>query len=118
MSELKTKEREQSVEAFLAGVADDSRRQECRAVLELMRTVTGEEPKMWGSSIVGFGPLCLDSAGYRDPLHDLLSSRRARHLPKVRQDLPLWVLATDRCPSGFAQKAIPRCVLTSSPGDC
>jgi Domain of unknown function (DU1801) len=55
MSELKTKKTEQSVDAFLDGLADEGRRVECRTVLELMRKVTGDEPKMWGTSIVGFG---------------------------------------------------------------
>ncbi len=55
MTELKTKPSGESVEAFIAAVADETRRDECRAVLELMRRVTGAEPVMWGPSIVGFG---------------------------------------------------------------
>lgn len=55
MAELKTKAHDASVEAFLDAVADERRRADGRAVLELMREVTGEEPKMWGPSIVGFG---------------------------------------------------------------
>lgn len=55
MAELKTKQNEQSVEDFLDGVADEKRRQDCFTVLELMKRITGEEPKMWGASIVGFG---------------------------------------------------------------
>ncbi len=55
MTELKTKVNDADVVAFLNGVADERKRQDCFAVLELMRRVTGEEPKMWGASIVGFG---------------------------------------------------------------
>ena len=55
MAELKTKVNDADVVAFLNGVADERKRQDCFAVLELMRRVTGEEPKMWGASIVGFG---------------------------------------------------------------
>ncbi|QQR75957.1 MAG: DUF1801 domain-containing protein [Holophagales bacterium] len=55
MAELKTKAHDASVDAFLDGVADERRRADCGAVLALMREVTGEEPKMWGPSIVGFG---------------------------------------------------------------
>src|SRR5690606_14312301 len=40
---------------FLAAVPDEQRREDARAVLEMMRRVTGEEPRMWGPSIVGFG---------------------------------------------------------------
>ena len=55
MGELKTKKTDQSVETFLSGVADEKKRQDCFTVLKLMKQVTGREPKMWGSSIVGFG---------------------------------------------------------------
>lgn len=53
--EVKTKETKQSVSAFLKKISDKTRRDDCLAVCDLMREVTGEEPKMWGSSIVGFG---------------------------------------------------------------
>jgi hypothetical protein len=55
MAELKTTETNASVIEFLAQVADEKRRQDCLAVLDLMKEVTQTEPKMWGSSIVGFG---------------------------------------------------------------
>ena len=43
------------VDAFLDAVPDENRQAEASAVIELMRSVTGEPPVMWGSSIVGFG---------------------------------------------------------------
>ena len=55
MAELKTKKNEASVEAFLRRVADPKRREDCFTILELMKDVTRLEPKMWGTSIVGFG---------------------------------------------------------------
>jgi hypothetical protein len=55
MVELKTKRNEGDVEAFLNAVSDEQKRQDSFAVLELMKQVTGEEPVMWGDSIVGFG---------------------------------------------------------------
>ncbi|HYJ88215.1 MAG TPA: DUF1801 domain-containing protein [Pyrinomonadaceae bacterium] len=55
MAELKTKPTDESVTAFLNKVSDEVRRDDCFAVLEIMKDVTGEEPKMWGPSIVGFG---------------------------------------------------------------
>lgn len=55
MSELKTQKNEASVEGFLNGVEHEQKRADSFAVLELMKGVTGEEPAMWGSSIVGFG---------------------------------------------------------------
>ncbi|WP_432477972.1 DUF1801 domain-containing protein [Nocardioides sp. GXQ0305] len=41
--------------AFLDGVPDDRRRTDALAALDLMREVTGAEPVMWGSSMIGFG---------------------------------------------------------------
>lgn len=55
MAELKTRPSGASVETFLQGIADEARREDCRALLVLMRRVTGAEPEMWGPSIVGFG---------------------------------------------------------------
>ena len=55
MAELKTRPSGASVEAFLQGVADEARREDCRTLLALMRRVTGAEPEMWGPSIIGFG---------------------------------------------------------------
>lgn len=55
MAELKTIQTEQSVDAYIASIVDDIRRQDCRTLVELMSKATAAEPKMWGSSIVGFG---------------------------------------------------------------
>lgn len=55
MAENKTKATEQDVDAFLDAVPDEQRRAEAEAVRALMQDVTGEQPYMYGSSIVGFG---------------------------------------------------------------
>lgn len=55
MTELKTKPNDGSVEAFLNNVSDPKKRQDSYAILELMKQVTGEEPVLWGDSIIGFG---------------------------------------------------------------
>ena len=55
MAELKTKKNNADVDGFLESVADEKRREDCRAVVKLMADVTGEVPTMWGSSIIGFG---------------------------------------------------------------
>jgi hypothetical protein len=55
MAELKTKKTDASVTGFLDAVEHDRRRRDSFTVLEMMREITGEEPAMWGSSIVGFG---------------------------------------------------------------
>lgn len=55
MAEIKTRKTTASVAAFIDGIADESRRKDCKAVLKLMKDATGAPPKMWGPSIVGFG---------------------------------------------------------------
>jgi hypothetical protein len=54
-AELKTKVNDASVTQFLERVTDEQKRNDCFEILKLMKQVTKEEPKMWGSSIVGFG---------------------------------------------------------------
>jgi Domain of unknown function (DU1801) len=55
MAELKTKPTESDVRSFLATVADPIRREDGFTLLDLMQEVTGEPPKLWGTSIVGYG---------------------------------------------------------------
>lgn len=55
MATNKTVPTDQNVETFLNAVEDEQKRKDSFAILELMKQVTGMEPKMWGSSIVGFG---------------------------------------------------------------
>lgn len=55
MSDLKTRPTDESVAAFVDGLADPRQREDSRALIELMREVTGAEPRMWGSGIIGFG---------------------------------------------------------------
>lgn len=55
MAENKTKATDNSVQAFLAGVEDERKREDSFALLQLMEDVTGEEARMWGDTIVGFG---------------------------------------------------------------
>ncbi|QYJ05342.1 DUF1801 domain-containing protein [Nocardioides panacisoli] len=50
-----TERNDGSVEAFLDGVTPERRREDGYAALDLLSRVTGEEPVMWGASIVGFG---------------------------------------------------------------
>jgi len=55
MAEPKTKLTNESVEAFLNRIPDKQKRADAFTLLEIMQQVTRAEPKMWGSSIVGFG---------------------------------------------------------------
>ena len=55
MSERKTLPTAASVDAVVDAAADERRRADAREVLELMQQVTGAEPVVWGSSMIGFG---------------------------------------------------------------
>jgi len=55
MVENKTKATEASVESYLSAIADEARRADCVALTRLLTKATKKPPKMWGTSIVGFG---------------------------------------------------------------
>lgn len=54
-AELKTKETDASVTDFINSVPDEQKRKDSFAIIEMMKKATGDEPKMWGSAIIGFG---------------------------------------------------------------
>ena len=55
MAENKTKQTKVSVDYFINGIKDETDRNDCYEIIKLMKSVTKEEPKMWGPSIIGFG---------------------------------------------------------------
>ena len=55
MAELKTKVNDASVDKFLSNVTDETKREDSYKILEMMKKATKAEPKMWGTSIIGFG---------------------------------------------------------------
>ena len=55
MAELKTRPTTVDVDDFIDTVADEGRRDDCRALVTMMKEATKAEPTMWGSSIIGFG---------------------------------------------------------------
>ncbi len=55
MTELKTKKNDSSVEGFLNSVEQDQKREDSFKILRMMKEITGDEPKMWGDSLIGFG---------------------------------------------------------------
>lgn len=55
MAELKTKRNKGDVQTYLNSVENEVKRQDSFTIMELMKEVTGEEPEMWGDSIVGYG---------------------------------------------------------------
>ena len=57
MSELKTKCNDSSVMSFVNSVEHKERKKDALEILNMMQKITGESPKMWGASIIGFGTL-------------------------------------------------------------
>jgi hypothetical protein len=55
LADLKTQPNDRSVEDFLNRIEDENKRLDSFKLLELMQSVTGKQPRMWGDSIVGFG---------------------------------------------------------------
>lgn len=55
MAELKTKPNDLDVNAFLDQVEKEGKRKDSYRILEMMKKVTGAEPRMWGHAIIGFG---------------------------------------------------------------
>jgi hypothetical protein len=55
MAEPKTKPTDRSVEDFLNSISNEKKRQDSFTILKLLEEATGEEPQMWGDSIIGFG---------------------------------------------------------------
>ncbi|HJY21706.1 MAG TPA: DUF1801 domain-containing protein [Hanamia sp.] len=52
---IKTKPTSSSVEDFLNSIADEQKRKDSQAILAMMEKAMKEKPKMWGSSMIGFG---------------------------------------------------------------
>lgn len=57
LAEIKTKPTASSVKEFIDKVSDEQKRKDSLVILKLMEKATKERPKMWGSSIIGFGDL-------------------------------------------------------------
>ena len=84
---IKTQKTERSVSEFLATVEDDARRQDCEAIVRIMKRAVKAQPKMWGPSIIGFGDHSYKTANGKDNAW-FLSGFSPR-----KQDLTLYIMA-------------------------
>ena len=57
LAEIKTKQTSSSVNSFIDSIADEQKRKDSHVILKLMEKAIKEKPKMWGSSMIGFGNL-------------------------------------------------------------
>lgn len=65
MAENKTKPIDALPEAYLSAISDKARRADCNALSQLMAKASKHAPKMWGTSIVGFGTYTYPLSGGR-----------------------------------------------------
>ncbi|RJY10214.1 DUF1801 domain-containing protein [Aurantiacibacter aquimixticola] len=70
-----------SVSGFIAQVEPEARREGAKALDAIFRRVTGDEPQMWGASIIGYGDYhtTYDSGRKVHWLRTGFSSRKAKH---------------------------------------
>ena len=57
LAEIKTKQTSSSVDEFIESITDEQKRKDSQVLLKMMEKLTNETPKMWGSSMIGFGML-------------------------------------------------------------
>lgn len=81
MAQNKTKPTKVSVEEFIDAVEPASKREDAKVLDALFRRVTGEEPTMWGPSMIGYGSYHYkyDSGREGDMLRAGFSPRKAKH---------------------------------------
>ncbi|MDB5197199.1 MAG: hypothetical protein JWP88_1570 [Flaviaesturariibacter sp.] len=61
MAENKTKATNASVAGYINNLPQEEKRKDSLAILEMMRKASGEEPKLWGDSLIGFGEVKITS---------------------------------------------------------
>jgi hypothetical protein len=53
-TENKTQETDNSVTDFISSLDDEQTISDCLKLVEMMRNISGHEPRMWGPAIIGF----------------------------------------------------------------
>ncbi len=89
MAENKTQKTKASVAQFLNNIPDDGQRKDSKALAKMMGSITGQQPRMWGDSIVGFGDF-----HYRSPSGREGAWFRVGFSPR-KQNLTLYLALID-----------------------
>jgi hypothetical protein len=55
LANIKTKQTAASVDDFIHSIPDEQKRKDSQVILNMMEKAMKEKPKMWGSSMIGFG---------------------------------------------------------------
>ena len=89
MAETKTKFTGASVDEYLASRASPEQLKDCKAIMAICKRVTGQKPKMWGPSIVGYGSYSYKYASGRSGEAALAGfAVRGKDLVSWRHSLP------------------------------
>lgn len=90
MADVTTKPTPANVAAFIDAVENPVRRADAQTVCALLERVTGESPRMWGASIIGFGSYHYryDSGHEGDMCRLGFSPRKAQLVLYVLSDTP------------------------------
>lgn len=96
--ELKTRPTDASVDAFIAGVENAVRRTDAYKVLDMMKRVTGLEPVMWGTAIIGFGSVALKYSDGRQIDWPIIG------FSPRKQNLSLYVICNSPRQEAFLKK--------------
>lgn len=99
MSTIKTLVNDASVEDFINQVADETKKQDSFALLAIYMRVTGEEAKMWGTSMIGFGQYHYKSERSTQEGDWPLAAFSPR-----KQNLTLYIMPGFKDYSGFLEK--------------
>jgi len=81
MAEAKTQPTDTDPQDFISAVEPGRKREEAQVLDALFRRVTGEQPKMWGPSIIGYGSYRTTYASGREVvwMRTGFSPRKAKH---------------------------------------
>ena len=93
MADAKTTASAASVDAFLKRVADVQQRADAVQLLAIMQQVTGQPPRMWGATMIGFGQYHYEYAsGHEGDMFLAGFSPR-----KARSSCILWRVSKSDC---------------------
>ena len=87
MAELKTKKNKASVETFLNSIENEMRKRDSFVILGIIKKITNSEPRMWGTSIVGFGSYHYKYASGREGDWFVIG------FSPVKQNLTLYIMS-------------------------
>jgi hypothetical protein len=98
MAELKTKQTDESVTAFLNTIEEEQKRKDSFEVLKMMKQATGLPAKMWGPAIIGFGSYHYKyDSGHEGDMCIIGFSPR-------KQNITLYILNSDPAMPGLLEK--------------